>query len=288
MKNKLVTILGPTASGKTALAIRLAQKYHGQIVCADSRTIYRGMDIGTAKPSRDEQHIIKHHLLDIVDLDQDFSAKDFKEAATAAIFEIRRQGDLPFLVGGSGMYIDAVLFNYKFRNPRLYPNSDLDGKSLLNLVEIAAAKYPSEITQIDIKNRRRVEQLILKGPAKNDDRNQQKIDSLVLGLNPKLPQLKQNIESRTDSMLNNGLVQEVKHLKVQWGKDNVLLQTTGYSAILKYLAGEVSLEEARRQIIKDTLALTKKQLTWFRRNKQIDWIQSDFEPEKLIDNYLKT
>ncbi len=288
MKNKLVTILGPSASGKTGLALELAQKYHGQIICADSRTIYRGMNIGTAKPTVEQQQRIKHYLLDIVDLDQAYSAKDFKIAADAAITSIRRSGELPFLVGGSGMYIDAVLFDYKFRSPRLYPDVNLDGKSLVELIEIATTKYPQEIAQIDTKNRRRVEQLILKGPAKDDDRRQQKIDSLVLGLSPNLPQLKQNIEVRTDCMLNNGLVQEAERLRGQWGKDNIMLQTTGYSAILRYLTGEMSLEQARWQIIADTLALTKKQMTWFRRNKFISWVQNGAEAEKLIDSYLKT
>lgn len=288
MKRKLITILGPTASGKTALAIHLALKYHGEIICADSRTIYRGLDIGTAKPNAQERRQVKHYLLDIVNPDVSFSAQQFKVAANQAIELVSAAGALPFLVGGSGMYIDAVLFDYQFRNPRFYPDIGLDGKSLTELVEIATTKYPREIAQIDAKNRRRVEQLVLKGPTKDNDRKRQKIDSLVLGLKPNLPQLKQNIEARAEKMLNNGLVQEVEELVRRWGADNVLWQTTGYSAMMKYLAGEVSLDEARQLIIKDTLALAKKQITWFRRNKFIHWISSEAEAKELIEAYLKS
>lgn len=288
MKRKLITILGPTASGKTALAIHLALKYHGEIICADSRTIYRGLDIGTAKPNAQERRQVKHYLLDIVNPDVSFSAQQFKVAANQAIELVSAAGALPFLVGGSGMYIDAVLFDYQFRNPRFYPDIGLDGKSLTELVEIATTKYPREIAQIDAKNRRRVGQLVLKGPTKDNDRKRQKIDSLVLGLKPNLPQLKQNIEARAEKMLNNGLVQEVEELVRRWGADNVLWQTTGYSAMMKYLAGEVSLDEARQLIIKDTLALAKKQITWFRRNKFIHWISSEAEAKELIEAYLKS
>lgn len=287
MSNKLVTIVGPTASGKTALAISLAQKYHGQIVCADSRTIYRGMDIGTAKPTRSEQQLVKHYLLDIVNPDQEFSAKDFKMAAEGAIMAIRSQGDLPFLVGGSGMYIDAVLFDYQFRNPRLYPSDDLDGKSLPELVEMAAAKYPVEIAQIDAKNRRRVEQLILKGPAKDDDREELKIDTLIIGLAQAKPYLKEKIHLRTKEMLNKGFVQEVEGLRTKYGLRTVVLQTTGYSAVSQFLDGKIDYAEMQNQISKQTMELAKKQMTWFSRNKFIKWVDSEKEAEKLVNSYLK-
>ena len=114
--DKLVVILGPTASGKSAMALELAQKFNGEIVCADSRTIYKGMDIGTAKPSIQEQQLVRHHLIDIVEPDRPFSAAQFKQAAQDAIAEIQSRGKLPFLVGGSGMYIDSVIYDYGFRD----------------------------------------------------------------------------------------------------------------------------------------------------------------------------
>lgn len=286
MRPKFITILGPTASGKTALALELAKKYHGQIICADSRTIYRGLDIGTAKPTEQQQRQIKHHLLDIVNPDEQFSAQQFKLAAEKAMDSIWEQGEVPFLVGGSGMYIDAVLFDYQFRNPRLYPDNDLDKYSLAELVEQATNLYPTEINQIDSKNRRRVEQLILKGPAKDDDRKNKKVASLVLGISPNMAQLKQNIANRSNEMLNTGLVQETIELSQRFGQDNVLLQTTGYGAVLKFLAGELTKEALREEIIKDTLALAKKQKTWFARNKAIVWIEDLDEAVGLIDDYL--
>ncbi len=286
MRPKFITILGPTASGKTTLALQLAQKFRGQIICADSRTIYRGLDIGTAKPTKQQQQMVRHHLLDIVDPTDQFSARDFKQAAQNAMKHIWQEGDLPFLVGGSGMYIDAVLFDYQFRNPRLYPDQRLDEMSLAELVEQATKLYPIEIKNIDSKNRRRVEQLILKGPAKDDDRKQKNIDSLVLGISTNLAQLKENIAIRTEEMLNKGLVQETKMLSQRLGQDNVLLQTTGYGAVLSFLSGELMQSDLKEQIIRDTMALAKKQNTWFRRNQHIHWINSHQQAAELINDYL--
>ena len=286
MRKKLITILGPTASGKTRLAISLAERYGGEIVCADSRTIYRDLDVGTAKPGRAEQRAVKHHLLDIIDPDQDFSAKEFKIAAQTAIEAIRARQKLPFLVGGSGMYIDSVLFDYQFRHPRLYPDVDLDGKGLDELVALATEKYPAAVNKIDTKNRRRVEQLILKGPAKDDDRINLKIDSLVLGVSTNIPTLKQNIASRTAEILNNGLVQETEELVRKWGRGNVLWQTTGYGAVMKFLDSQIGEDDLAEQINRDTLALAKKQITWFRRNQFIRWIESEDEAAALIDAYI--
>lgn len=288
MNEKFITILGPTASGKTDLAIRLAEYYDGEIICADSRTIYRGLDIGTAKPTPEQRQQVHHYLLDLVNPDEQFNAKSFKKAAEQAMQRIWAAGKLPFLVGGSGMYIDAVLFDYKFRKPRLYPDVNLDGKSLSDLVKIATVKYPREIHDIDVKNRRRVEQLILKGPAKDDDRRVEKINSLVLGMDTNMAQIKQNIALRTSQMLNNGLVQETKILAKQWGQKNVLLQTTGYGAVMKYLAGAIDQADLQTQIEYDTLALAKKQKTWFARNHFIKWICDEHEAIELIDTYLNS
>lgn len=287
MKAKIVTIIGPTASGKTNLAMDLAQKFYGQIICADSRTIYRNMDIGTAKPDKLQQKLIQHYLLDVVDPNEQFSAKDFTVAAKSAIAQIDRLGKTPFIVGGSGMYIDALLFDYKFRRPRQYPDDEIDDKTLAELVRIAEQKYPQYIANIDTKNRRRVEQLITKGPSKDEDRRELKMNSLIIGLSIEKQLLKERIEQRTNNMLNKGFIQEVEFISQRFGKDSIALQTTGYREVVRYLAGEVSFDELPLLISKATFDLAKKQITWFRRNKYITWVETPAQAQQLVKKYLE-
>ncbi len=190
---KMITIVGPTASGKSALAMRLAEKYHGQIICADSRTIYRGMDIGTAKPSTADRKRVRHYLLDIVNPNQDFSVAKFKQQALEAIHRVEKDGYLPFLVGGSGMYVDAILFDYQFRN-QSSTDKDLAGLADEDLLALAKSQYPGVDMASIAKNRRRLEQLVGRGPANTDDRQEQRVDSLVLGLSKEKLELKLEIE----------------------------------------------------------------------------------------------
>lgn len=236
----LITIVGPTASGKSELALKLTLKYNGQIISADSRAIYKGFDIGTAKPSKTDQAKVRHYLIDIVEPTEVFSVAQFKTLANQAIQTIERSGHLPFLVGGSGLYIDAVLFDYQFRGT-------------INMI----------------------------------DRKKLKKDTLILGLNPNRPLLKQKIAQRTDTMLNKGLVQEVKKLLEIYGRENPLFTTIGYDSIVKFLNQKLTLAQARDEIIKETADLAKRQVTWLKRNPYIYWIKSQSQAEKLIDSYLK-
>ena len=147
INSKMVTILGPTASGKTQVAIHLAQEYRAEIVCADSRTIYKGMDIGTAKPSIEEQRAVKHHLLDICEPNRPFSAAEFKVLAQKTILDIQKRGKLPLIVGGSGMYIDSILFDYKFRNDLSNSSmAKLSNYSIGKLQDVAKEKYPKAVS----------------------------------------------------------------------------------------------------------------------------------------------
>lgn len=286
--NKLVTILGPTASGKTSLAIKLAKKYNGEIVCADSRTIYKGMDIGTAKPSIDEQEGVVHHLLDICQPNKPFSVAEFKAAAISTIGGISKRGKLPFLVGGSGLYIDSVLYDYQFRNEMNAAElAELNNISLVKLQKIAQQKYPREYLAIDAKNRRRVEQLITKGPSKDNDRKTAIINSLVLGVSLNKPKLRQNIANRTKVMLNNNLVQETQQLRKKFGDADILLTTTGYTQVIKYLDNQIAKDDLEQAIIDATWQLSRKQMTWFRRNKHIHWVNTKVQAEKYITNYLE-
>ncbi len=286
--NKLVTILGPTASGKTALAIDMAKRFDGEVVCADSRTIYRGMNIGTAKPSIEEQRGVRHYLLDICSPNKPFSVAEFKVVALQAIQEVRKRDKLPFLVGGSGLYIDAVLYDYQFRNELNVPDPTvLNNMSLTELQKIAKQKYPKDYLSIDAKNRRRVEQLITKGPSKDDDRNTSEVNSLVLGLCINNAELRQNIGIRSKNMLNNNLVHETIKLRKKFGDIDILLTTTGYAQVVKYLDNKLAKEDLERAIIDATWQLSRKQMTWFRRNKHTNWITSKAQAEKYITNYLE-
>lgn len=285
--NKLVVLVGPTAVGKTKMSLELASKYHGEIVCADSRTIYKGMDIGTAKPSQEEQDQIRHYLLDIVEPDTSFSVAEYKELAQKAIKDIQSRGKLPFLVGLSGLYVDAVLFDYQFRNATDTSSLVVTQLSMAELQEQAKEKYPKEYQNIDSHNRRRLEQLLTKGPAKDDDRNELKVPCLLLGMAIKSPILKQNIANRTKSMLNNGFIQEVEDLYRQYGANDVLLQTTGYAQVLAYLQNNIDYSELEESINNATYQLSRKQMTWYRRNPHIQWITNIQQATKLIDNYLQ-
>jgi len=263
------------------MALELAQQYNGEIICADSRTIYRGMNIGTAKPTAAERRLIQHHGLDLVDPGQRFSAAEFKAYAKRTITEIRARGRLPFLVGGSGLYIDAVIFDYQFRPP--VESQDFSGLNDTELVTMAASKYPNALVAIDSKNRRRVEQLLNRGPAQTTDRQALKKSVLLLGLKPDRLTLKQKIDLRTRTMLSNGFVQEVESLRARYGADCPTLRTIGYGYISDYLDGKLSLEEARQRFVQHDYQLAKRQLTWFARNPFIHWITEATEARQLID-----
>ncbi len=286
--SKFITILGPTASGKTAMAIQLAQNYNGEIICADSRTIYKGMDIGTAKPTKEEQKVVKHHMLDICEPNRVFSSAEFKVMAQKTILDIQQRDKTAFLVGGSGMYIDAVLFDYKFRNDKSSVSiGRLSQYPLEKLQSAAQKKFPKDYEKIDNKNRRRLIQLITKGPSKDEDRNNDISSKLVLGIDQNRLILKQNIEVRTKLILKQNFIQEVRELRDKYGETEVLRQTTGYSEVLDYLNGKIkNKDDLFGAIVNSTWQLSRKQMSWFRRNKHIVWIYNLGQATNLIEQYL--
>lgn len=282
--SKLVVIVGPTASGKTGLAIQLAKKLNGEIICADSRTVYRGMDIGTAKPTVAEQQIVSHKLLDIAEPNEQLSVVQFKTLCDKAITDVRERGMVPFLVGGSGMYVDAVLFDYQFRAK----NSDIDVRSMdyKQKLQKALVLYPKELGKIDVKNERRVDQLLMRGPSTDVDRKVLKKQCKIIGLMPNMLLLKQNIKERTGQMLNNGLVQETEEIIRKFHADCSGLNTIGYRQVVEYLNGSLAEDELENSINRATLGLAKRQMTWFKRNKAISWVASSEEAGYLVRKYL--
>lgn len=249
----LVVIVGETGSGKTALGIELAKQFSGEIICADSRTIYRGMDIGTAKPTMAEQDAVRHHLLDIRNPDERYSAAEFQRDAQAAIDAIAHQGNLPIMVGGSGLYIDAILYGYQFTKEHLPKNAQ-------NPRHLAANVGP--------KNR------------------QLRMNTLVLGMQRDTLDLKDRITNRVEGMIKAGLVAEVKQLIDMYGKDIPAFNGICYQHIAAYLKGDITLEEAKDKFIRGDLLLAKKQRTWFKRNKSIHWVRNGEEAVAIVTTFL--
>jgi tRNA dimethylallyltransferase len=283
IQDKLIVVLGPTASGKTDIAINLAQKYDGEIICADSRTIYKGMDIGTAKPSNEQMQGIKHYLLDVIEPNQSFSVVEFKTLCLKYINKIRQKGKLAIIVGGSGLYLDAVLFDYSFRS-----GTGLDTNTMSDQEKLEAAQkiYGKDLLGVDAKNIRRVEQLLERGPSNSADRDSLKIPCKIIGVKLEKPLLKQNVEKRTQQMLNNGFVQEVQKLRSRYGSDCASLQTTGYAQVGDYLDGKLEKDQLASAINAATLRLAKKQTTWFKRNPHIDWVADYAEASRSVGQYL--
>jgi tRNA dimethylallyltransferase len=283
-QSPLVVIVGETGSGKSALAIELAERFNGEIIAADSRTIYRGMDIGTAKPSAADRQRVPHYLVDIVAPDEPFSAADFKSAAQLAIQDITNRGKLPFLVGGTGLYIDAVVYDFSFA-----AKSDPDERARLQKMDVYELQAELEARGIpqpaNVKNRRHLIRQLETGGLPAADR-QLRENTLIIGLQPDREQLKRAITQRVDRMLQQGLEQEVRQLVDLYGWDCAVLQTIGYQEFWAYFEGQESLEETKQRIITNTIQYAKRQRTWFRRNKSIHWLREREESVDLMTSFL--
>lgn len=266
----VVVIVGPTASGKTGLAIKLAKQFNGEVVCADSRTVYTGMDIGTAKPSIDEQAGISHWGLDIAGPDERFTAANFKQYANKKIDEIRRRGKVPFVVGGTGLYVDAVLFDYDFPKPI----SDEMREKLEQMSVGSLYKYCTEHNielPVDDKNKRRLIRAI-SGPGVTKQRRNAPIEnSIVAGIATNNDTLRTRIHDRTEQMFSHGVVDEATTLAEQYGWDAEAMTSNVYREIKNYLDGNVTLDETKSLFETRDWQLAKRQMTWFRRNPYIEW-----------------
>lgn len=280
----LIVVAGETASGKTALAIELAKQFNGEIIAADSRTIYKGMDIGTAKPTESERAAVPHHLLDITEPDRPLTVAEYTKLANQAIREIASRGKIPFLVGGAGLYIDAVIYGFTFLNA---PDPQLRSR----LQELSVEELQAELAERGIplpaneKNPRHLmRQLETQGhPATRSDLRQ---NTLVLGMEVDREELRQRVTQRTDRMLEQGLAGEASTLFDQYGEECLALQTIGYQEFLPYFAGDASIESVRQAIIQNTMRYAKRQRTWFRRNKSMHPICKKEDSVDLVTTLL--
>lgn len=280
----LVVIVGPTASGKSALALDIAERWNGEIIAADSRTIYKGMDIGTAKPTLTDRDRVRHHLIDIVDPDQPFTVSDFQRLALAAITDITARGKLPILVGGTGLYVDAVLFNFSFRGA-----SDPGQRQKIASLSVdelqAALKSLGLPLPRNERNPRHLVRVIETGGAPAV-RQQLRPNTCIIGLDVDRETLAQRIADRVNAMFEAGLEKEVTDLVDAYGWERPPLQTIGYQEFRLYLSGGISAQELRQLIITHTLQYAKRQKTWFRRNKSIHWISKTDEAVALVTTLL--
>ena len=281
----LVVIVGETASGKSSLAIDLAEKFNGEIVCADAVTVRKGVDIGTAKPTLIEQSRARHHLLDIVEPCEDFTSAVFKRLAQDTIKSISDRGKVPFLVGGTGLYIDGVLFDYSFlpagdRAARERLNK-LSAEELLKLVE----EQGIDTNGIDVRNKRRLVRLLETSGARGS-RSAIRKNTLIIGIRTNREQLRQKIENRIEAMLASGLENEVKNLAEKYGWECEALKSIGYQEWQDYFFGSQDLEQTKNRIISSTIGLAKRQRTWFKRNESIHWLNNREEAEEAARVFL--
>lgn len=295
---KLITILGPTASGKTDMAVKLALKFKGEVVSADSRQIYKKLSIGTAKPILDENNKlegIKHYLIDMIDPDKPFNAALYKKEAQKCIEKIYENKNIPFLVGGTGLYIKAVVDNMSF--PNVKPNEKLrkklenkDWEELLQIYKKLDLKGSEKIEQ---KNKRRLIRAIevcteTKKPYWEQRKKGDSLyDVLQIGIKLNYDSLQKNIEKRTKKMFEAGLEKEVKHLYEKYGFEISPMQTIGYREFEDYFKGKIPIEEVCDLISLNTLRFAKRQMTWFKADRRIHWVERYDEAEKIISEFIK-
>ena len=269
----LVVIVGETASGKSRLAHSLALKLGGEIISADSWAVYKGFNIGTAKPSARERAEVAYHGLDIADPAVGFSAVEFQRLAQAAIEDISSRGKLPIIVGGTGLYIDSILYDYSFL-PATDANlrSELDALSLEGVLQ-RAEELGLDTTDIDLRNKRRVIRLIENNGIR-PSRQKLRENTIVLGLQLPREDLEMRMAKRIDAMLAAGLEDEVRRLADRYSWEAEPMKGIGYREFKLYFDGQQTLTEVRERIIRSTVQLAKKQRTWFKRNKSIHWLSN--------------
>ena len=302
-KPPLLILTGPTAVGKTSLSVRLAKAVGGEIVSADSMQVYRGMDIGSAKVTKDEMDGVPHHLIDVLDPKEDFNVVLFQKLALEAIASIHKRGGLPILVGGTGFYIQSVLYGIDFTQTR--EDGDFRGR----LERLAAQEGPEKLHSMlreadpeaaacihpnNVKRVIRALEFHAQTGEKISDHNQEQRQKKpvwnfrYLVLTDDRDAIYGRIDRRVDEMMERGLVKEVQALKEKGlQKGMVSMQGLGYKEILAYLDGEYSLEEAVYRIKRDTRHFAKRQLTWFKREKSVIWVdRRDFLDENNVLRFL--
>ncbi len=289
MKNiPLIVILGETATGKTELAIEIAKRLNGEIINADSWIIRKEANIGTAKPSLSQQRQIKHYLIDCVSPDQEFTVAGYKKMALDAIDQIYQRNKIPIIVGGSGLYINSIIFNYSFRKDATddeRKRSELNALSLDQLKNIALNKK-LDLESIDSNNKRRLIRLIETNGAQNHD-NKLRDNTILIGIKMDRSEHRNVVINRVEKMINNGLKEEVKYLSQKYGWDSEICKGVGYRQWKEYFDNQQDLEQTKLKIVQATINLAKKQRTWFKKNNYIKWFNYPLNIDEIIE-YITT
>ena len=276
----LIVITGPTASGKTGLALDMAERYGGEIICADSRTLYKGMDIGTAKPTDEERARVPHHLLDVVEPGDAFTVKDFQVRANQMIADIRGRGRIPFLVGGTGLYIDAVVLEYQWPDQAIRREQfeGLTNEELITMIKKQHLALPENEA-----NRRHLISTLVRGGAAGKARQLPQENIHVVAIATDKAVLESRIRERAGEMFKRGVVNETQGLARRYGWDNEAMTSNIYPIIRRVIAGEISEAEATDLFVVKDRQLAKRQVTWLKRHDFIQWL-----PLEEAGGYIET
>ncbi|MFJ7748267.1 tRNA (adenosine(37)-N6)-dimethylallyltransferase MiaA [Peribacillus sp. NPDC097295] len=284
-KGKLLVIIGPTAVGKTRLSIEMAKRFNGEIISGDSMQVYKGMDIGTAKIKSEEMDGVPHYLLDIKEPDEPFSAAEFQKRANACIEDIQSRGKLPIIVGGTGLYIQSVIYDYHFSEAPSDPHyrekleKQVKEEGIEAVFEQLQSVDPESAKRIHPNNVRRVIRALeifhCTGKTMSDQMNQQptemKYDTCIIGLTMDRDQLYQRIDQRVDGMVEEGLFDEVQNFYDRGLRDCQSIQAIGYKEIYDYFEDRASIDEAIDSLKQNSRRYAKRQLTWFRNKMDVIW-----------------
>lgn len=301
MKPIVYVIGGPTASGKSKLAVELAKKVNGEIISADSMQIYKEMNIGTAKVNKEEMQGVQHYLVDFVSPDERYSVSNFKKDAEKAIEEILEKGKTPIVVGGTGLYIDSLIYGIEFQNEevdleyREKLNKIADEKGLESLYKKAKEIDPEAMKKISINDRKRIIRVLeiyhKTGKTKTEQelqsrKNEVKYEYKVFAITMDREKLYERIEKRIDFMIEQGLIEEVKQILEKYHTFPTAMQGLGYKEVVEYLEGSCTKEEMIEKIKKETRHYAKRQLTWFRKNKETIWLDGEKSTDENISIIL--
>ena len=301
-KPKVIVICGPTASGKTTLSIQLAQKINGEIISSDSMQIYKDMNIGTAKPDQQEMQGIKHYLLDFVEPNQRYSVADYKKDAENAIEDILQKGKVPIIVGGTGLYVDSLIYGIEYPNIEFDENyrkeleRRVEKEGLEKLYEKAKKIDPQAMKKISRNDQKRILRVLeiynATGKTKTEQeeisrKNEVKYDYNVFAINIERTILYERINKRVDMMIEQGLIEEVRKLIEKYPEFPTAMQAIGYKEIVQYFDGKITKEEAIEKIKQETRRYAKRQITWFKRIENIKWLNGLEKTQNNIDIILE-
>ena len=302
MKPTVIVIGGPTASGKSNLAVELAKKINGEIISADSMQIYKDMNIGTAKITEKEMQGIPHYMLDIVSPEKRYSVSEYKKEAEKAIEEILKKGKVPIIVGGTGLYIESLIYGIEFQEEefdekyRQELNNIAETEGLEKLYQEAKKIDPKAMEKISKNDRKRILRVLEIYHKTGKTKTEQEIESRkkevkynykIFAINFDREKLYSRIEQRIDQMIEDGLIQEVENIKKKYNKFPTAMQGLGYKEVVEYLEHKITKEEMLEKLKKETRHYAKRQITWFRKYKEITWLEGENDINVNLEIIIK-